>query len=412
MKSKVVRFIGGSVLAAVAVTGCGWTGSQNAMQSHSTHGSTIVSSKASATSAADLRVGLNSLLGEHVLIAAVATSHALGGREVPFKGAVGGLDANSVDIAKAIGSVYGTDAEKAFLPLWRKHIVFFVDYTTGVATKDKAKQEKAVVDLVSYSEDFAAFLSSANPNLPKGAVTELVKGHILTLKDVVDAQAASDWPKAYAATRSAYGHMHMIGDPLAAAIAKQFPQRFNGAVDSPAANLRNTLNLALREHAIIAAMATGSALGGRDAEFKAAAGALDANSVDISKAIGSVYGADAEKAFLPLWRKHIGFVVDYTVGIATKDKTKQDKAVADLVKYSEDFGAFLSSANPNLPKSAVAELVKGHVITLKDVIDAQAAKEWPMVYSNLRTAASHMAMIADPLGIAIAKQFPEKYAQR
>jgi hypothetical protein len=29
-------------------------------------------------------------------------------------------------------------------------------YTTGVATKDKAKQ-KAVVDLVSYSEDFAAF---------------------------------------------------------------------------------------------------------------------------------------------------------------------------------------------------------------------------------------------------------------
>lgn len=86
--------------------------------------------------------------------------------------------------------------------------------------------------------------------------------------------------------------------------------------------------------------------------------------------------------------------------------------MADLVKYSEDFGAFLSSANPNLPKNAVAELVKGHVVTLKDVVDAQAAKEWPMVYNNLRTAASHMAMIADPLGIAIAKQFPEKYAQR
>ena len=34
------------------------------------------------------------------------------------------------------------------------------------------------------------------------------------------------------------------------------------------------------------------------------------------------------------------------------------------------------------------------------------------VYSNLRMATSHMAMIADPLGMAIAKQFPEKYAQR
>jgi copper chaperone CopZ len=411
MKREVVRLIGISVLAAVAGTGCSRMNSQNSMPSHSMHQSKMMSSKESATSAADLRIALNSLLGEHVLIAAVATSHALGGRDAAFKGAVGGLDANSVDLSRAIGSVYGPDAEKAFLPLWRKHIGFFVDYTTGVATKDKAKQEKAVADLVSYSSDFGAFLNSANPNLPKNIVADLVKGHILTLKEVVDAQAAGDWPKAYAATRSAYGHMHMIGDPLAAAIAKQFPQKFSGAVDSPAANLRNTLNLALREHAIIAAMATGSALGGRDAEFKAAAGALDANSVDISKAIGSVYGADAEKAFLPLWRKHIGFVVDYTTGLATKDKAKQDKAVTDLIRYADDFGAFLSSANPNLPKNAVADLVKGHILTLKDVVDAQAAKEWPKVYGNLRLATSHMAMIADPLGMAIAKQFPEKYAK-
>jgi len=74
---------------------------------------------------------------------------------------------------------------------------------------------------------------------------------------------------------------------------------------------------------------------------------------------------------LALWRKHIGFVVDYTTGIATKDKMKADKAVSELVQYTQDFGAFLSSANPNLPKSVVAELVKGQVLTLKSVIDAQ-----------------------------------------
>ena len=72
----------------------------------------------------------------------------------------------------------------------------------------------------------------------------------------------------------------------------------------------------------------------------------------------------------------------------------------------------MSSANPNLPKSTVAELVKGHILTLKDVVDAQAAKDWPKVYSDLRLAAGHMAMIADPLGMAIAKQFPERFAQR
>jgi len=98
----------------------------------------------------------------------------------------------------------------------------------GVAASDKAKQEKAVNDLVGYTEDFGAFLNSANPNLPKAAVAELVKSHVLTLKAVVDAQAAKDPVKANMALREAYGHMHMIGDPLSEAIVKQFPEKFAG----------------------------------------------------------------------------------------------------------------------------------------------------------------------------------------
>ena len=132
--------------------------------------------------------------------------------------------------------------------------------------------------------------------------------------------------------------------------------------------------------------------------------------MDIARAIGSVYGAGAEQAFLPLWRRHIGFFVDYTVGVATKDKPKQDRAVNDLVGYTQDFGAFLASANPNLPKAVVADLVKTHVLTLKDVVDAQAAGNHPKAYMALRGAAGHMAMIADPLAEAIVKQFSSKYA--
>ncbi|HYR41125.1 MAG TPA: hypothetical protein VEW27_18380 [Methylomirabilota bacterium] len=176
-----------------------------------------------------------------------------------------------------------------------------------------------------------------------------------------------------------------------------------------AAGLRSGLNMLFQEHIYLAAAATGAALGGRETEFKAAAGALDANSIAISKAIGNVYGQGAEDAFLPLWRKHIGMVVDYTVGVAGNDKAKQDKAVADLIGYTQDFGAFLQSANPNLPKSVVADLVKHHVVTLKAVIDAQASKDQAKTFATLRTAAGHMQMIADPLAEAIVKQFPDKF---
>jgi hypothetical protein len=178
---------------------------------------------------------------------------------------------------------------------------------------------------------------------------------------------------------------------------------------TPAASLRATLNTLFAEHVYLATAATGAALGGREAEFKAAAGTLDANSVAIAQAIGSVYGKDAEAAFLPLWRRHIGFVVDYTVGTAGGDRAKQDKAVSELVAYTQDFGAFLASANPNLPKSVVADLVKHHVVTLKDVIDAQATKDPARVYTAARTAAGHMQQIADPLAEAIVKQFPDRY---
>jgi hypothetical protein len=177
-----------------------------------------------------------------------------------------------------------------------------------------------------------------------------------------------------------------------------------------ASELKVVLNNLLSEHVWLASAATGAALQGRKADFDAAASTLDANSVEISKAIGTVYGPGAETAFLALWRKHIGMVVDYTTGLATKNKAKQDKAVGDLVAYTQEFGAFLASANPNLTKDAVAGLVREHVLTLKAVIDAQGAKDPAKAYAAMRSAAGHMSMIANPLADAIVKQFPAKFA--
>jgi len=400
-KVTVVKSVCTLVTVATLAAGC--------MKSMADHRTDRPAPATSATPAAALRTTLNALLGEHVILAAAATGAALDGRQAEFKAAAGALDANSTDIARAIGSVYGADAEQAFLPLWRRHIGFAVDYTLGVATKDQSKQQKAVADLLAYTQDFGAFLESANPNLPKSVVADLVKHHVVTLKEVIDAQASRDYARAYTAQRAATAHMAMIADPLTGAIVNQFPAKFGGNPQAPAASLRTVLNVALREHAYLAGAATNAALGGRNDEFKAAAAALDGNSVDVAKAIGSVYGTEAEQAFLPLWRRHIGFFVDYTLGVAGKDQAKQDMAVSNLIAYTQDFGAFLESANPKLPKSVVADLVKHHVITLKEVVDAQAARDNARAFTAVRTAAGHMQMIADPLAETIVKQFPDRY---
>jgi hypothetical protein len=180
--------------------------------------------------------------------------------------------------------------------------------------------------------------------------------------------------------------------------------------DTTAAGLRVTLDTLLREHVVLALSATDGALGGRNDEFTAAANALDANSQELAAAIGSVYGQAAQDAFLPLWRKHIGFLVDYTQGVAANDEAKKTKAVNDLIGYTQDFGAFIESATGGkLKKDAVADLVKTHVVGLKEAVDAQAAKDWATAYSKERDAEKHMDVIGNILAETIAEQFPDKF---
>jgi hypothetical protein len=220
-------------LAAVAA-GCGGNDDDNEAAGTSggttqTHSDMDMASAGVTGPAADLRVTLDKLLGEHALLAMFATQKGLGG-EKDFEAIAAALDANSVDLSEAIGSVYGEEAGTKFLDgdaLWRDHIGFFVDYTGALAKKDKAGQDKAVNDLMGYVEAFSAFLSQAT-GLPQAALRESITEHVNQLKGQIDAYAAGDYEQAYALAREAFAHMVMTGDTLAGAIVKQSPEKFEG----------------------------------------------------------------------------------------------------------------------------------------------------------------------------------------
>lgn len=178
------------------------------------------------------------------------------------------------------------------------------------------------------------------------------------------------------------------------------------ASDSKAAELRAGLTALLQEHVYLAGIATGTALSGGD--LTPPAQALDQNSVALGDAIASIYGRAAGDQFTELWRTHITFFVNYTTARATNDQAGIDQATADLDGYRSDFGAFIASANPNLPKEAIADALIPHIQSLFDAIDAQAAKD-PSQFALLVTAASHMPMTAKVLAAGIVKQFPKKF---
>jgi hypothetical protein len=185
------------------------------------------------------------------------------------------------------------------------------------------------------------------------------------------------------------------------------------AVDMGAPGLTATLTDLLENHVYLASAAVLEAKLTKSTtspEFKAAAGALDTNTVDLSKAIASVYGDAAGKQFLSLWRKHIGFFVDYAVGRLTGDAKQEAKAKTNLKHYKEDFAAFLSKATGgNLPVDAAAASLQMHVDSLIEVINSVIdGKGDP--FALLYTAAHHhMPMTATALAGAIAKQYPSRF---
>jgi len=208
-----------AVSAVAAASGWSPNSTDEAVHAHT--------ASAGSPSAVKLRLKLATLFQEHTTLALVATQKGLEGSK-GFAASAKGLDANSVAIANAIGSVYGSKVRNQFLNgkfLWRDHIRFFVDYTVATAKKDKVAQDKAVNNLLAYVGAFSKFLADAT-GLPQKALAHGITAHVLGLKASVDAYAAGDHAKAFAELRKANVHMVMTGDTLADAIAKKFPHKF------------------------------------------------------------------------------------------------------------------------------------------------------------------------------------------
>jgi hypothetical protein len=412
MRNRWLRLAVPMLALALVATACG---------TENQAGSPTDAARADKVEAVDLRSGLTGLLTEHVYLAALGTGSALRGDEGAFAAYAGALNgesgSNTSDLVAAIASIYGDETGTAFEGLWRSegHIPAVVAYTQAIAKDDTAGASKAVNDLLAYAKTFGETMHSVNENLPAAAVEEGVKHHVTTLKAVIDAQKAKDPGQTYASLRLAYGHMAAFATTLSDATAKKFPDKVDGEATSPAAGLQATLTSVLREHVLLASSATGAALRGDMASFNAAAtalnGAANSNTASIVSAVGSVYGAEVQRAFDGLWRSegHIPAVVAYTQAIAKDDTAGAEKAVNALLAYAETFGETMNSVNENLPADAVEEAITMHATTLKTVIDDQKAQDRPKEAADLRTAVHHMSATAQVLARATVAKFPEKF---
>jgi hypothetical protein len=204
--------------------------------------------------------------------------------------------------------------------------------------------------------------------------------------------------------------MFMIGDGLADAIARQFPERFTGldVAFGPAVGLGITLDRLLGEHALLAILATRAGLT-EAADRDEAVDTLEANSAELGRAIALVYGQATGDAFADLWRTHVGYYLDYVDARREDDGPAMRDAADGLQQYRSDFSAFVADANPNLSASDLERLLAMHTNHLIAQVDAFAEGDYDAAYTATREAYAHMGAIASALARAIATQFPARF---
>jgi hypothetical protein len=366
---------------------------------------TVSDRPASAADAnADLRVTFGRILAEHsFLLLELMRAEAV---QAPERIAVrAAIDDNTAELGDAVATVYDEPTGESVAARWREQVDLLVDYAQAEAAGNTAAATTVSAAIDDAGEGLTALLVDINPHLDSDDVAAAVGLLLDQMRRFVD-----EPPAAYAAAREAFAHTFTLGDLVATSIAKQFPDRFADArvVFSPAAELRVAIDRLLGEHLLIAGEAMRTGLVDSPASEPARA-SLEDNTKDLSGAIGSVYGPDADAAFGALWRKHIDAYLDYIDGVQANDAAEKERTLGILRGYGPEFGAFIASANNQLPADAVADLIHHHVEALIGQVNAFAALDYPRAFSTVHEAYGHMFTVGDALAAAIATQFPDQF---
>ena len=175
-----------------------------------------------------LKTALEDLWVGHIDAVRKVVVAEIGDDTAGTKNAEAGVVANAQAIADAVAGFYGKPAGEKLLTLLKAHYGAIKAYLDETVAKDPAGQQSATDKLTSNADEIAAFLSGANPYLPKATLTEMLLMHASQHIAQIQQLAAKD-KAAEAKTRVAMKkHIIAIADALAAAIAKQFPKKVSG----------------------------------------------------------------------------------------------------------------------------------------------------------------------------------------
>jgi hypothetical protein len=403
---KIVR--SRALIVIVALTAIACSNSPAAPASGARLGSASPAGGPTAdTKAADLRVRLDLLLGEHVIVITKDSLAAAANRADEYKGYATLLTVNGTDLTGVMSSAFGASAADSFDQIWSTQNNYFVEYTVGVVSHNATKSNGAVSGLINgFVPEFGKFMNSMT-SIPLDPITQLMTQQVLDTKAIIDDQAALNNAKMFADLHVAYAQAARVGDALASAIARKFPDKFPGDPAGKAVDFRASLDNLLQEHSYLATLTTGATAAGRSTEQAAALNALAANAEMLGTLFSKVFGATAGTRFDQVWGARDAELVVYA---GNADAPTRQGALDSLN------GAFVTQFTglvhelTDVGEDQLSSAVRAQVTDTTHVIDDQRAKSATNLATGDHTAAAAMNPIADLIATATVAKLPAKFA--
>jgi hypothetical protein len=174
----------------------------------------------------ELRLALRDLWVGHIFwirdVAAATKYGNSGAAKVAEEQAV----QNAKDIAASIIPFYGKEAGDKLFGLLAGHYGAVKEYMNAAFAGKKEDKTASIDKLNKNADEIATFLSSANPNWPKGTLLAALAAHGGHHVMQIDAIHAKDFLAEAKVWDVMKKHIYVIADVLADGIVKQFPGKF------------------------------------------------------------------------------------------------------------------------------------------------------------------------------------------
>lgn len=331
-------------------------------------------SNAPPAQASDLRIQLDLLLTEHVMILAKESAAALNSSS-EFRAYATLLTTNESALTEVVRRAVGNTTADAFAVHWRTLNADLVDYAIQVATHDG---EKADADTSRLTDSTMPDLADQLADITLGQAQPLlaaVTNEVTAIRDTIDGAANHQYAAMYTNLVTAVSAATTLGDAIAAGVVRRFADRFPGEQAADDVARRVHLNVLLQERAYLETMATDAQFDSRPDERTHALHALASNLDFLATELH-------DPGLRQLWADQMTSIQRY----ATSGDVASKQALS---------GTFV---NRLVTMTKVSTSVASNQVdaTIR-VIDDQRAKDNGDVANDDRAAATAMQPIADSL---------------